>query len=478
MRGHLRVNAKRAFMTDAAFPSLTIPDRNRPAAPVPMERALTGLRFLREVRKNPIATLTAGTYREPIFVVHTIMGDLCTVSDPAAIKRILLDNVENYPKGKQQQIRLIPALGNGLLTAEGASWRFQRRTAAPVFQHRRLVGFAHAMAAATADMLAAWERAGEGALLDISTEMMRLTYDIISRTVFSNEVALSHEQMSRAVGIYFDTIGRGDLASLFGLPQWFPTPSRLKVAPTLNHFRREVRRVVAKRRAQIAVGTAPDDLMTLLIQAQDPETGKGLSDEEVYDNIITFIGAGHETTANALAWTFYLLSEFPWADARLFEEVKHLPALPGADEAASLVYTRMVMEEAMRLYPPVPFMAREAVAGDVLCGIPIRAGSQILISPWLLHRHHRLWEEPELFAPERFAPERKERLHRFAYMPFGGGPRICIGMGFAMQEAMIILAMIARTWRLQLEPGHRVEPVARITLRPKNGLRMRLVRRT
>jgi cytochrome P450 len=478
MRAHLRVNAKPGgqAVSDAAL-TLDIPDRRRPAAPVPTERALTGLRFLREVRKNPIATLTAGTYHEPIFVVSTIIGDLCAVSDPDAIKRVLLDNVANYPKGKQQQIRLTPALGNGLLTAEGASWRFQRRTAAPVFQHRRLVGFADAMSAATSDMLERWQQLGAGAEFDVSAEMMRLTYDIISRTVFSNEVALTHEQMSRAIGIYFDTVGRGDIASLIGLPQWVPTPSRLKVAPTLNLFRSEVKRLVAKRRVQIAGGNAPDDLLTLLIQAQDPETGQGLSDEEVYDNVITFIGAGHETTANALAWTFYLLSEFPWADAKLAEETRRAPERPGADDTDNLIYTRMVLEEAMRLYPPVPFMAREAIAEDTLGKIRVKPGTQIMISPWLLHRHHRLWEEPELFAPERFAPGRREKIHRFAYMPFGGGPRICIGMGFAMQEAMIILAMIAQRWRLQLVPGQTVEPVARITLRPRDGLKMRLMKR-
>lgn len=464
-------------MTDAAFPSLTIADRRRPAAPVPTELPLRGLAFLREVRKNPIATLTSGTYRAPIFVVRTMVGDLCTVSDPAAIKRVMLDNVENYPKGKQQQIRLTPALGNGMLTAEGTSWRFQRRVAAPVFQHKRLVGFSTAMAAATEDMLARWETVGGGAELDIAAEMMRLTYDIISRTVFSNEVALSHEQMSRAIGIYFDTIGRGDLASLIGLPKWFPTPSRLKVAPTLSLFRSEVRRIVIKRRAQIVAGNAPDDLMTLLIAAQDPETGKGLSDDEVYDNVITFIGAGHETTANALAWTFYLLSEFPWADTKLMGEVQALPEKPGVDDIDGLTYTRMVLEESMRLYPPVPFIARQAVAADTLGTVKVRAGTQIMISPWLLHRHHTLWDEPELFVPERFSPERKEKMHRFAYMPFGGGPRICIGMGFAMQEAMIILAKVARQWRLQLAPGQAVEPVARITLRPKNGLKMKLVQR-
>ncbi len=466
-------------MTDAAFSSLAISDRRRPAAPQPSEHVLTGLRFLRAVRKNPVTVLPVGTYHAPIFVVRTIIGDFCVVSDPPAIKHVLLDNAANYPKGRQQQIRLRPALGNGLLTAEGASWRFQRRTASPMFQHKRLMSFSEPMIAATEEMLARWQQKGEGAEVDVSIEMMRLTYDIISRTVFSNQVALDHQTMADTIAIYFDTIGRGDIASILGLPKWFPTPARLRVAPTLQLFRSQVGALVAKRRQQIAANpdSVPDDLMTRLIAAEDPETGQRLSDDEIYDNVITFIGAGHETTANALSWTFYLLSEFPWADAKLVEELASLPENPSVDEFDALIYTRMVLEETMRLYPPAPFMARQAVAADNLCGTEIRPGSQIMISPWLLHRHHKLWDEPDLFVPERFTPERKEKMHRFAYMPFGGGPRICIGMGFAMQEAMIILAMIARNWRLQLKPGHIVEPVARITLRPRNGLKMTLQKR-
>ncbi len=462
-------------MSDIALPDLDIPDRRRPAAPVPEPRALRGLPFLSKVRRNPLYVLPAAAYHFPTFMVRTILGDFCTISDPAAIKRVLLDNVENYPKGRQQQIRLKPGLGNGLLTAEGQSWRFQRRTAAPVFQHKKLVGFTAAMAAATGDMLARWTQAGEGTELDVADEMMRLTYDIISRTVFSNEVELSHEIMSNAISVYLDTVGRGDLASLIGLPDWVPTPARLRVRPHQKIFRNEVMRITAARRARMEKdpGSVPDDLLTQLLSARDPDTGAALSDEEVYDNASTFIAAGHETTANALAWTFYLLSEFPWADSKLAAEVRAC----AADDFEAMPYCRMVLEESMRLYPPAPFMARQAVAADTLAGHQLRPGTQVLISPWLVHRHHTLWDEPDLFVPERFAPGRKERINRFAYLPFGGGQRICIGMGFAMQEAMIILAQVVRDWRLVLKPGHPVEPVARITLRPRYGLKMNLIRR-
>jgi cytochrome P450 len=211
-----------------------------------------------------------------------------------------------------------------------------------------------------------------------------------------------------------------------------------------------------------------------LLEAHDPETGAALTEAEVYDNAITFIGAGHETTANALAWTFYLLSEFPWADARVAGEAA---ASEDPSDLARLGYSRMVLEESMRLYPPAPFMSRQAIASDTLSHLKIRPGTQVMISPWLVHRHRTLWDEPELFEPERFAPERRDKIHRFAYMPFGGGMRICIGMSFAMQEALIILAMVTRRWRLELVEEQTIEPVARITLRPRNGIRMRLRRR-
>jgi len=464
-------------VSDAALGQLDIFDRRRPAAPVPSPTRSHGLRFLEKVRRNPLYALPAGAYRFQNFVVPTVIGDFCFVNEPSAIRRVLLDNVENYPRGRQQQIRLKPGLGNGLLTAEGAAWRFQRRTAAPVFQHKKLLGFSAAMTAATNDMLARWERVGEGVELDIADEMMRLTYDIISRTVFSNEVGLPHETMSHAISVYLDTVGRGDLASIFGLPDWIPTPSRLRVAPHRRIFRNEVMRITLARRTKIArdPGSVPDDLLTQLLTARDPDTGAGLSDEEVHDNASTFIAAGHETTANALAWTFYLLSEFPWADTKLAAEVAPLADATAALE--TLPYCRMVLEESMRLYPPVPFMARTGIEADTLGGHNLRAGAQIMISPWLVHRHETLWQEPDLFVPERFAPGRKETIPRFAYIPFGGGPRICIGMGFALQEAMIILAMVAKRWRLALKPGHPVEPLARITLRPRYGMKMTLVRR-
>ncbi|MGZ9104096.1 MAG: cytochrome P450, partial [Rhodoplanes sp.] len=232
-----------------------------------------------------------------------------------------------------------------------------------------------------------------------------------------------------------------------------------------------------RRRARIAAGQAvPSDLVARLLEARDPETGEPLSDAVIHDNLVTFIGAGHETTANALSWTLFLLSQFPDADARLAAEAK-IAVTPNADDLARLAETRMILEEAMRLYPPVPFMSRQAIGPDRLGDIEVTEGMRVTIVPWVLHRHRKLWPNAELFIPERFAPENRAKIPRFAYLPFGAGARICVGAAFAMQEALLTLAMIARRFRVTLVDGAQVMPFARMTLRPMNGLPMRIARR-
>jgi len=239
--------------------------------------------------------------------------------------------------------------------------------------------------------------------------------------------------------------------------------------------------LISRRRAVLAENpaAAPEDLLTLLLTARDPEGGKLFGEAEVFDNVMTFIFAGHETTANALAWTLYLLSEFPEWDARIANEASRVlgGGVADGENIAGLVQSRMVIEEAMRLYPPAPLMARDAVGSDTVGGITIEPGTFVLVPIWVIHRHRALWKDPDNFDPERFAPGARETIHRFAYLPFGGGPRICIGMAFAMQEAAIILASVAREFRLSLKLGHLVEPMARITLRPHHGLAMTLWRR-
>ena len=447
--------------------------RLRPAAPIPHNRALTPLQVIREMGRNPIAAFGIHAYGEPFIYSRNWVQDFMMVSDPDGIKYVLLDNVGNYRKSIQLQRLTRPALGHGLVTAEGASWRFQRRVAAPMFQMRHIADFAPVMRDAVQAMLMRWAAMPDGQEIDAADEMMRLTYDIISRTLFSNDVTMQYGKMSEALEVYLETQGKVSVLRTLGLPNWFPTPDNLRARAPLKFFRKELLGLIARRRAQLAAdpASARHDFLDLLLTTRDPEGGALFGEAEVFDNVLTFVFAGHETTSNALAWALYLLSLHPASDTRAADEAA------GTDDLAALSYTRMVLEETMRLYPPAPIISRDCIGPDTLGGFDIRPNTSIMISPWVLHRHRKLWSDPDYFDPERFAPGRKEKIHRFAYLPFGAGPRVCIGMGFAMQEATIILSSILRRFRLELVEGHKVEPQARITLRPRYGVKMRVWRR-
>lgn len=457
------------------------PEPLRPAAPVPHTHTPTTIRFLIDLARNPIEAFGQYAYHEPYVYKRSWIRHLLMVNNPEGVRHILLDNAANYVKSDQAVKRVRPVAGNGLLTAEGASWRFQRRTAAPIFQMRKVAGFTPEMTAATEATLSRWGALGDGAVIDIGTEMMRLTFDIISRTVFSNEITTDYGRIAHSMATYLDNLGRITITDVLGLPGWVPTPGRLRARPAINFFRNELGALIDRRRARLTrdPANAPDDLLTLLLTAKDPEEGALFSEAEVYDNVSTFVLAGHETTANALTWTFYLLSQFAEHDAAVAAEARNTLKSDGAtsEDVPGLAFTRAVIEESMRLYPPAPLFARDSVNADKVGPVEIEPNTAIMIAPWVIHRHRKLWDAPEYFRPERFAPGAREKINRFAYIPFGGGPRICIGMAFAMQEAIVILSTIAKRYRLELLPDQKVEPLARITLRPRYGLKMRLVRR-
>ena len=451
----------------------------RPPAPLPRTGAFGPLRLYRALRRNAITAWRADAFEEPYIADRNQLGGFVLLNDSDMIRHVLIDNAANYPKDALQLEKLTPAVGRGLLTAEGADWRLQRRTVAPLFQPSAVASYLAAMAVSVDAMLERWEEhARAGATIDAAREMTALTYDIISRTVFSHEIETSPQLMGAAITTYFDALGRIDLWDVLPLPRWLPRPAFIRARPAQKIFRDEVARLLDRRRSRIAAGEAmPDDLVTRLIAARDPETGAPLADAVIHDNLVTFIGAGHETTANALAWTLFLLSEFPDADARLAAEAARVSGQPRADELGALVDTRMILEEAMRLYPPVPFMSRGVAARDRIGEVAVAPGTRIIIAPWVLHRHRKLWADADLFVPERFAPARRGDIARFAYLPFGAGARICVGMTFAMQEALLALVMIARRFRLALLEGADVMPFARMTLRPLNGLPMRIAAR-
>ncbi len=256
-------------------------------------------------------------------------------------------------------------------------------------------------------------------------------------------------------------------------PLSVPTPRNLRMQRTIHTLDQLVYRMIAERRSR---ETERDDLLSMLLSAQDEETGQGMNDRQVRDEVMTLLLAGHETTANTLTWTWYLLSQSPEVERRLHAELNEVldGRVPTVADLPELKYTRMVIEEALRLYPPTPLLSRKAIAGDEVQGYPIAANSMIMISPYAVHRHPALWEEPERFDPERFTPERAAARSAYAYFPFGGGPRICIGNNFAMMEAQLILSTVAQRYQLRLIPGHPVEPQMVVTLRPRYGLPMTL----
>jgi cytochrome P450 len=446
----------------------------RPPAPPPLREPLGTFEFLRRVRANPLDTWADEHFSEPIVAGEGVLGRITVVSDPAAVRHILVDNAANYRKDDLQKRVLAPGLGEGLLTAEGEDWKLQRRTLAPLFSPRHVAGFFASMAEAAERLVRRWRRY-DGRRLDISLEMTRVTLDVLERTIFTEGVARDPDALGRAITRYFEALGPIDPLDVFGFPDWIPRVGRWRARPAIRYFEETVGQLIDRRRALIATGgTAPRDLLTLLLEAADPETGRGLSDVDVRANIVTFIGAGHETTANALSWSLYLLSQAPEVRERVEREVDAVlgERAPAPDDLARLVFTRAVIDETVRLYPPVPFMSRAALGEDRIGNMRIPKGSLVVAAPWVLHRHRRLWEVPEAFDPDRFMPERRAAIDRFAYLPFGAGPRVCIGASFALQEAVIVLASIVRAARLDLAEGHEVRPLHRVTLRPQGGLPM------
>jgi cytochrome P450 len=463
-------------MSDIA---VSLPPRVRPSAPQPRKVPLGAFGRIAAIRRNPLEIWAEVHFERPVLVGRSLFGTRAVVSDPAAVRRIFLDNVANYRKDDLQLRLLKPGLGSGLLTAEGDNWRAQRRLLAPLFSPRQILSFAPAMAATAAASTARLCEKGEGAGIDLSHEMARATLEILEHTLFSQGLGRETSEFQEATTRYFHTIGRPDLLDIFGLPQFLPRVARIRGRATLEFFARVVGDLIATRRQLIADGKpAPNDILTLLLSAEDPETGVSLSAEDIRANIVTFIGAGHETTANALTWCLYLLSLSPYWRERVEAEIdREFTNGPIEGLAERLPETKAVFEEAMRLYPPAASLSRAAVADDVLGGKEIKAGTIVTVAPFVLHRHRTLWKDPDLFDPTRFLGANRNAIDRFAYIPFGAGPRVCIGMGFAMQEGMILLAHLLRGLRFELVADHNVELQQRITLRPKGGMPMILHRR-
>ncbi|MGA2126874.1 MAG: cytochrome P450 [Xanthobacteraceae bacterium] len=450
-----------------------------PPAPDPRGEALGIIGLLRALRHNPLETWTREHFEKPIVAGGLATARAVVISEPAAIRRVLLENAANYRKDALTLRILSAGLSNGLLTAEGEQWRTQRRTLAPMFARRTVSSFAPAMAAAADALVARWHRHPDGAVLDVAAEVTRVTLEVLERTIFSDGLGTDTEKFRAIMADYFDTIGKIDPFDVLGLPDVVPRLTRWRARGTLRFFDAAVDTIISTRRRNLALDPAgvPHDILTLLLEAQDPETGQGMSEAEVRGNIITFIAAGHETTSNTLAWSIFLLSQSAQRRARVVAECRREIGGAIGGLAERLVETRAVIEEAIRLYPPIVAMSRAAIGADNLAGHRIRPGTMVVIAPYVLHRHRRLWDRPDAFDPNRFLGQARDRIDRYAYLPFGAGPRICIGSAFSLQEATLVLAKITSNFDLEVAPGHPVWPLQRVTLRPRGGLPMVVRRR-
>jgi len=424
------------------------------------------LEFLRRVRTDQLSVFTPEVFRRNLIYSKLLFLDSFLVIKPDYIERVLLTNQQNYVKSKFVQRLLGPVLGEGLFTAEGEAWRRQRRIASPAFQHRRIEGFVEIMADCAEAVAVRWAKRTEP--FDVAAEMMGLTLDIIARTMFSAEVGGQIERVRHLMDVLIWDLRPSGL-DLFGFPDWLPRLMPRSVKEAIREFDAMMEEMIGARRRN---GAERGDLLSMLMAARDPETGEGMSDRQLRDEIMTFFLAGHETTANALGFAWWLLAENPEAEAKLQAEADGLPMgrRLGFAALAALPYAKRVFEETLRLYPPAHTISRRAVAEDEIGGVRVPADSLVSISTYVTHRSPALWPDPDRFDPDRFTPERSAGRHRFAYIPFGGGPRICIGMNFALAEAQIILATLARSFRLTMVSGRPVRPVGMITLRAKGGI--------
>jgi cytochrome P450 len=418
-----------------------------------------------QFRRDPLALLTrlAREYGD----VARFMAATQTVhllNHPDYIKDVLVTHHARFMKGRALQ-RAKRLLGEGLLTSEGDFWRRQRRLAQPAFHRQRVNSYAETMVEYAEQTSARWR---EGETLDVADEMVRLTLAVVGKTLFDADVESDADEVGAALA---------EVMSLFGylmlpfseLLEKLPLPPRRRFERARARLDRVIYRIIEERRRE---GRDRGDLLSTLLHAVDEEGDRtGMTDEQLRDEVMTIFLAGHETTANALAWTWYLLSQNPEAEARLHEELDNVldGRPPTAEDYTRLRYTEMVVAESMRLYPPAWAVGRLALEDHEVGGYHIPRGSLVLVSQYVMHRDPRFWPDPERFDPERFTPEAKSARPQFSYFPFGGGPRRCVGEAFAWMEATLILATLASRWRMRLAPGRAVETRPRITLRPGRG---------
>ena len=457
-------------MSDATLSNPAAVQTKPRRAPGPKGTLIWG--NLADRRKRPL-DLYLGSMLTYGDVVRFRMGPFTVqlVSDSELVKQILQDRVTRYPKGRMYEV-LEPVLGKGLLTNDGESWRQQRKLAQPAFHRQRLIGFANTMVQETQKMLDGWSSAARsGQSFDVAQEMMHLTLSIVGLTLFSRDVSGDSNEVGGAVT---RTIQVANARLLSRFPKWYdwPTPVRARFNRDKATLDRVVFEMIEARRKDPA---DHGDLLSMFMATHDEETGATMTNEQIRDEVMTIFLAGHETTANTLAWTWALLSQHPDVARKLRAELAQVlgTRAPTFEDVPKLKYAERVIQESMRLYPPAWIIAREAKEDDNLGGFEVPKGSFVVVAPYVLHRSPKYWKNPEGFDPDRFDAEKNPDIAtrpKYAYMPFSGGPRVCIGNAFAMMEAVLILATVAQRFELNLIPGAKIVPEPLITLRPQYGV--------
>ena len=439
----------------------------------PQPEPLPLARFIATFVRNPLRALPRAVYEEPLVVYPYSRAAQVWVTDPALVERILLHEAESFPKTPLEKRIFVATLGDGILTSQGPSWRWQRRAAAPLFRHQDLVAHVPAIAEAGQGQLRDWQVGPPSTVRPVDRNMTDLTYQVFTRTLLAGADRADGDILKARGAEFLSRISWEIAWAMLRMPQWVWHPAKRSMRRAAEEMRAAVRRIIAARR-QTALGEGEPgrDILGRLLAARDAETGEPMSDEQVIDNLLTFILAGHETTAKALTWTLYLLARAPEWQERVRSEVE---AVCGAEPVAArhldaLKVTSRVLKESMRLYPPAPVLSRMVGRDLDLGGHRLSAGTLIVMPVFAIHRHRRLWDDPDRFDPDRFLPEAEANHLRTQFMPFGFGSRTCIGMAFAMIEATVLLATLVRGAKFGWDGRHLPEPVSRVTLQPKGGM--------
>ena len=448
-----------------------VASRSRPPGPPPLNGALARLRHARRFIDDPIALVDErfDTYGD-LYYVPNDTGGVYVTRNPDHFRDVLVTYGDSFTKGHSAFARLARVLGQGLLTTDGEVWKRHRRMIQGAFHKPRLTSYAPMMAAEAAATAEVWQ---DGATVELTQDFAELTLRIVSQSLFSHEVAGDVAAITGAVGVLQESFSQIDI-----LPRWVPTAMRRRTRNALSAIDTVMFRLIAERRAAgDSVKNNEPDMLHMLLAARDEEgDGAGLTDSEIRDQLVTFYLAGHETTSQALTWTFYLLSQHPEVEARLHAEIDRVlgDRLPGFDDVDALVYTEKVLRESMRLFPPVYSLARKAGRDTQIGGYSVPAGSEVAL--WIYFSHHdlRWFPDPERFNPDRFD---EATYPRHAYVPFGSGARTCVGKTFATMEAVLLLATLAGRWRLRLDSDQEIGLKIRVTLIPKFGMRMRTEKR-